>query len=50
MINLQSGEWITVKLVEAQPDLTSIGNDLQEAVELQTAHREVLRQLKVQIY
>ncbi|XP_026463315.1 coiled-coil domain-containing protein 141-like [Ctenocephalides felis] len=46
MINFQSGEWITVKLVEAQPDLTSIGNDLQEAVELQTAHSEVLRQLK----
>jgi hypothetical protein len=44
---LQCGDWINLKILEITPELTTLGDTLPEALELQRAHDEVLRQLKV---
>lgn len=36
-----------MKILEITPELTTLGNTLAEALELQKAHNEVLRQLQV---
>ncbi|KAK9882439.1 hypothetical protein WA026_021470 [Henosepilachna vigintioctopunctata] len=43
---LHCGNWLQLKILEITPELTKLGNTLQEAVELQKAHDEVLRQIK----
>ncbi|XP_066257895.1 uncharacterized protein [Euwallacea similis] len=43
---LHCGDWIHLKILEITPELTSLGNTLAEALELQKAHNEVLRQLQ----
>lgn len=43
----QCGDWVNLKILEITPELTKLGNDLSEALELQKAHNEVLRQLQV---
>ncbi|ERL83472.1 hypothetical protein D910_00476 [Dendroctonus ponderosae] len=40
------GDWIQLKILEITPELTTLGNTLAEALELQKAHNEVLRQLQ----
>ncbi|KAG5897357.1 hypothetical protein JTB14_030240 [Gonioctena quinquepunctata] len=40
------GDWINLKILEITPELTTLGNTLAEALELQKAHDEVLRQLQ----
>lgn len=44
---LQCGDWINLKILEVTPELTALGDNLAEALELQKAHDEVLRQLQV---
>uniref|UniRef100_A0A1B0CIV6 Ig-like domain-containing protein n=2 Tax=Lutzomyia longipalpis TaxID=7200 RepID=A0A1B0CIV6_LUTLO len=43
---LQSGDQFHIKVVEAEPRLTFLGGDLDEAVLLQRQHDEVLRKLQ----
>jgi titin len=43
---LHCGDWINLKILEITPELTTLGDTLPEALELQRAHDEVLRQLK----
>ncbi|XP_030752847.1 coiled-coil domain-containing protein 141-like [Sitophilus oryzae] len=43
---LHVGDWIHLKILEITPELTILGNTLAEALELQRAHNEVLRQLQ----
>ncbi|KYB28240.1 SEC14 domain and spectrin repeat-containing protein 1-like Protein [Tribolium castaneum] len=43
---LHCGDWINLKILEITPELTTLGDNLAEAQELQKAHDEVLRQLK----
>ncbi|CAH1976518.1 unnamed protein product [Acanthoscelides obtectus] len=40
------GDWLHLKILEITPELTQLGNTLAEALELQKAHDEVLRQLQ----
>ncbi|XP_050302710.1 titin-like isoform X2 [Anthonomus grandis grandis] len=42
----QCGDWINLKILEITPELTTLGNTLAEALQLQSAHNEVLRQLQ----
>ncbi|KAF5301257.1 hypothetical protein FQR65_LT00957 [Abscondita terminalis] len=42
----QCGDWLQLKILEVSPELTALGNTLSEAIELQQAHDEVLRQLQ----
>lgn len=42
----ESKEWFQLKVLEVQPELTRLGETLIEAVDLLTAHEEVLRQLE----
>ncbi|XP_031348623.1 titin isoform X3 [Photinus pyralis] len=42
----QCGDWLQLKILEVSPELTALGNNLAEAVELQQAHDEVLHQLQ----
>lgn len=42
----QCGDWLQLKILEVTPELTTLGNTLQEALELQKAHDEVLKQLQ----
>ncbi|KAG7188139.1 hypothetical protein KM043_013360 [Ampulex compressa] len=43
---LQSGEWLGLKVLELQPELTKLGATVKEATELATAHDEVLVRLQ----
>nr|XP_012144065.1 PREDICTED: muscle M-line assembly protein unc-89 isoform X8 [Megachile rotundata] len=43
---LQSGEWLRLKVLEVQPELTKLGASVEEATELSTAHDEVLLRLQ----
>ncbi|XP_066996542.2 titin isoform X1 [Anabrus simplex] len=43
---LQSREWLQLKVLDVQPDLTLLGETLQDALEYQRAHDEVLLQLQ----
>ncbi|CAH1976516.1 unnamed protein product [Acanthoscelides obtectus] len=43
---LHCGDWLHLKILEITPELTQLGNTLAEALELQKAHDEVLRQLQ----
>lgn len=45
----QSGDWIQLKILEVEPELTKLGATLAEALELQAAHDNVLLQLQVNI-
>ncbi|CAG9864548.1 unnamed protein product [Phyllotreta striolata] len=47
---LHCGDWISLKVLEITPDLTLLGNTLPEALALQEAHDEVLRQLQVSTF
>ena len=43
----QSREWVELKVLEMTPDLTQLGNSLEEAQLLQKQHDEVLQKLAV---
>ncbi|XP_043525681.1 uncharacterized protein LOC122536948 isoform X2 [Frieseomelitta varia] len=43
---LQSGEWLRLKVLEVQPELTKLGATVKEATELSNAHDEVLLRLQ----
>ncbi|XP_078042862.1 uncharacterized protein LOC144473128 isoform X2 [Augochlora pura] len=43
---LQSGEWLRLKVLEVQPELTKLGSSVEEATELSSAHDEVLLRLQ----
>ncbi|XP_076636076.1 uncharacterized protein LOC143349064 isoform X2 [Colletes latitarsis] len=43
---LQSGEWLRLKVLEVQPELTKLGGSLEEATEFSNAHDEVLLRLQ----
>ncbi|XP_017775027.1 PREDICTED: titin [Nicrophorus vespilloides] len=43
---LHCGDWMKLKILEVTPELTALGNTISEALELQKAHDEVLRQLQ----
>ncbi|XP_051161941.1 muscle M-line assembly protein unc-89 isoform X2 [Leptopilina boulardi] len=43
---LQSGEWLRLKVLEIQPELTKLGSSPEEATELSNAHGEVLLRLQ----
>ncbi|XP_044767054.1 muscle M-line assembly protein unc-89 isoform X5 [Coccinella septempunctata] len=42
----ECGNWLQLKILEITPELTKLGATLGEALELQKAHDEVLRQLQ----
>ncbi|XP_063235498.1 titin isoform X2 [Bacillus rossius redtenbacheri] len=42
----ESREWLQLKVLEAEPELARLGASLQEALELQRAHDDVLLQLQ----
>ncbi|XP_076385572.1 uncharacterized protein LOC105662897 isoform X4 [Megachile rotundata] len=42
----KSGEWLRLKVLEVQPELTKLGASVEEATELSTAHDEVLLRLQ----
>lgn len=44
---LQCGDWLQLKILEMTPEITTLGNTLAEALELQKAHDDVLQQLQV---
>lgn len=43
----QSGEWLKLKVLEVEPQLTKLGTSLEEATEYLNAHNEVLFRLQV---
>ncbi|CAL1681896.1 unnamed protein product [Lasius platythorax] len=43
---LQSGEWLKLKILELQPELTRLGASVKEATELSNAHDQVLHRLQ----
>ncbi|KYN22091.1 hypothetical protein ALC57_05509 [Trachymyrmex cornetzi] len=43
---LQSGEWLKLKILELQPELTKLGASVKEAMELSNAHDQVLLRLQ----
>lgn len=44
---LQSKEWLELKVLDVKPELTQLGETLDEARDLLAAHDDVLRQLEV---
>ncbi|KAL3275186.1 hypothetical protein HHI36_019955 [Cryptolaemus montrouzieri] len=44
--SINCGNWLQLKILEITPELTRLGATLTEALELQRAHDEVLRQLQ----
>lgn len=46
----QCGDWLQLKILEMTPEVASLGANLAEALELQKAHNEVLKQLQVDIF
>ncbi|XP_050486212.1 titin isoform X4 [Bombus huntii] len=42
----KSGEWLRLKVLEVQPELTKLGATVEEATELSNAHDEVLLRLQ----
>lgn len=46
---LQSGEYLRLKVLDIQPELTKLGVSPEEAKELLNAHDEVLLRLQVNI-
>ena len=45
----QSAEWIRVRVHQMEPDLMDVGSNLDEAVQLQREHEELLSKLKVNV-
>jgi len=46
---VQSGEWLKLKILELQPELTKLGASVKEATELSNAHDQVLLRLQVKL-
>lgn len=46
---LQSREWLELKVLEMEPELTSLGATATEAEDLLRAHDRVLTQLEVSL-
>lgn len=46
---VQSGEWLKLKILELQPELTKLGASAKEATELSNAHDQVLLRLQVKL-
>lgn len=46
----QSGEWLGLKVLEVQPELTTLGASLEEATQLSNAHNDVLLRLQVCVF
>ncbi|XP_015171223.1 PREDICTED: titin isoform X2 [Polistes dominula] len=42
----KSGEWLRLKVLEVQPELTKLGSSVKEATELSNSHNEVLLRLQ----
>ncbi|XP_033332507.2 uncharacterized protein LOC117223969 isoform X2 [Megalopta genalis] len=42
----KSGEWLRLKVLEVQPELTKLGSSVEEATEFSSAHDEVLLRLQ----
>ncbi|XP_014485705.1 PREDICTED: uncharacterized protein LOC106750117 isoform X2 [Dinoponera quadriceps] len=42
----KSGEWLKLKILEVQPELTKLGGSVKEATELSNAHDQVLLRLQ----
>ncbi|XP_014601997.1 PREDICTED: uncharacterized protein LOC106785786 isoform X2 [Polistes canadensis] len=42
----KSGEWLRLKVLEVQPELTKLGSTVKEATELSNSHNEVLLRLQ----
>lgn len=47
---LQSPEKIYIKVVELEPKITALGDNLDESLHMQREHDETLRNLQVSIY
>lgn len=47
MAFFQSAEWIRVRVHQMEPDLMDVGSNLEEALQLQHEHQELLFRLKV---
>ena len=45
----QSAEWIRVRVHQMEPDLMDVGASLEEALQLQREHEELLARLKVNL-
>lgn len=43
---LQSGEWLKLKILELQPELTKLGASVKEATEFSNAHDQMLLRLQ----
>ena len=48
-LNLQSSDWLELRVVELEPGLVYLGASLEEAVQLRDAHEQVLAKLRVSI-
>ncbi|XP_065160451.1 titin-like isoform X4 [Atheta coriaria] len=42
----ECGEWLQLKILEVTPELTALGDTLEEALQLQQAHNAVLHQIQ----
>jgi len=49
IVSVQSGEWLKLKILELQPELTKLGASVKEATELSNAHNQVLLRLQVKL-
>ena len=47
LLCVQSAEWIRVRVHQMEPDLMDVGATLEEAIQLQREHMELLARLKV---
>jgi len=45
----QCGEWIRVRVHQMEPDLMEVGSNLEEALQLQTEHDQLLSKLQVRV-
>lgn len=46
---VQSGEWLKLKILDLQPELTKLGASVKEATELLNDHDQVLLRLQVML-
>lgn len=49
IFNLQSSEWVRVRVHQMEPDLMDVGSNLEEALQLQREHDQLIARLKVSI-
>ena len=47
MLYFQCGEWIRVRVHQMEPDLMEVGSTLEEALQLQQEHDQLLSKLQV---